>query len=135
MFEFDEARILRIFNAYGLKMPLNQAFDVAGNILEAHLNRVNEVENNTWKVAQDEAARRVKEVKEEYRRDTVEKLREFQSQADTRFETIVDATLWARKFFLRADLNERKIWCIKRVRESYPVLSLREAKYIIDSLL
>ncbi len=135
MFEFDEARILRIFNANGVKMSLKKAFDVARIIYGAHLERLNEVENNAWRVAREEKAKAVEAVELSSQQKVTDTLRQFQTQADNRFEVIVKATLWAKDYFTDSELRHKKIWCIKRVREESPILGLREAKCIVDNLI
>ncbi|QJD50754.1 hypothetical protein KNV00_gp051 [Streptomyces phage Bmoc] len=135
MFEFDEARILRIFNGNGVKMSLKKAFDVARIIFEAHLNRLNEVENNIWDVARKEADRRVEAAFEDgYQQGKAhgERLNTFTAEID-HTKLVAVASIWAEGEFSYRDL-ERKIRCIKKLRETYPTMDLRAAKSIIESL-
>lgn len=133
MFEFDEARILRIFNANGVKMSLKKAFDVARFIYEAHLNRLNEVENNIWDVARKEANQRVEAAFEDgYKQGKQhgERLSTWEAEQSL-IKLASRATIWANAEFSHYDLNT-KIRCIKHLRQNFPLLDLRTAKAIVE---
>ena len=131
----DSDRLVRIFHNNGLRMSLKKAFEVARIIEDLHCQRVVEVENTTWKVAREEADRKVKQAETSAEQKVTDTLRQFQRQADSRFDTIVKTTLWAKDYFTDSELCHKKVWCIKRVREEAPILGLRECKSIIDNLI
>ncbi len=135
MFEFDEARILRIFNANGVKMSLKKAFDVARIIFEAHLNRLNEVENNIWDVARKEADRRVEAAFEDgYKQGKAhgERLVTFTNERE-HAELVTRAAIYAEREFDHYNLNSR-IKCIVHLRKEFPGLTIRSGKAIVDFL-
>jgi hypothetical protein len=135
IFSLDEARIMRIFNANGVKMSLKKGFEVAGLIYGAHLDRVNEVENNTWDVARKEASERVTIAYENgYNEGHRVAKRDTNWEAEQEHTKLVaKASIWAEGEFSHDDLD-RKIRCIKHLRENYPTMDLRTAKFIVETL-
>lgn len=134
IFTLDEARIMRIFNANGVKMSLKKAFTVASIIYGAHLDRVNEVENNAWTVARKEADKRVETAYEEgYQqgKEHGENLSKFTAEND-HTKLVARASIWANGEFSHYNL-ERKISCIKHLRAYFPSLDLRTAKSIVET--
>ncbi|UVK61103.1 hypothetical protein SEA_ANGELA_261 [Streptomyces phage Angela] len=135
MFELDESRILRIFNANGIKMSLNKAFTVAGYIYSAHVDRVTEVENNIWDMARKEANARVESAYDDGYKQGKEhgaRLSDYNAEME-HTKMVACASIWAEGEFSYIDL-QRKIRCIKHLRQRYSTMDLRTAKYIIESL-
>jgi len=135
IFTLDEARIMRIFNANGVKMSLKKAFAVSSLIYNAHLDRVNEVENNVWDLARKEGDKRVESAFEDgYQQGKThaERLAFFTAEND-HTKLVARATIWANGEFSYYNL-ERKIQCIKHLRSHFPTLDLRTAKNIVESL-
>lgn len=133
-FDLDSDRIVRIFHANGIKMSLNKAFEVANIIYTAHLERLNEVENNTWTVARKEADERVRVASET---NYVEGVNAGKRSATATTEynhvtELVRATLWVEDAISFGNL-EKKIRCIKEVRNRFPILGLRDCKIVIDN--
>ncbi|ASR77711.1 hypothetical protein SEA_TRIBUTE_250 [Streptomyces phage Tribute] len=134
IFTLDEARIMRIFNANGVKMSLKKAFTVANLIYGAHLERVNEVENNAWDLARKEANGRVESAFEDgYGQGKAhgERLSNFTAEND-HTKLVARASIWANGEFSYYNL-ERKIACIKHLRAHFPSLDLRTAKCIVET--
>lgn len=134
IFNLDDDRIVRILWANGVKISLKKAFEVANIIYGAHLERVNEVENNTWTVAHKEADERVRVAAETNHADG---LKIGQRQANYIAEgehsrRVIAATLWAERRFDAANLTT-KIACIKKVRENFPLLGLRDCKDVVNA--
>lgn len=136
MFEFDEARILRIFNANGARMSLKKAFELASLIYGVHIERVIEVENNVWKVAREESNKRVEAAYqdgyEQGKRDA-----EFPSNFElNRLRSVFENTMRITNEQL-PDIVERigkdkKIQIIKEVRKTSG-LGLKESKDAVDA--
>lgn len=135
MFEFDEARILRIFNANGVRMSLKKAFRLAGYIMDMHTQRVIEVENNIWTVARQEADGRVeasyKDGYEQGKRDA-----EFPSNYEmVKLRRVYDNTLRLAREQIPGIVDrigkDRKIQCIKELR-NITGLGLKDTKDIVD---
>jgi ribosomal protein L7/L12 len=134
IFNLDDDRIVRILWANGVKISLKKAFEVANIIYGAHLERVNEVENNTWTVARKEADERVRVAAETNHADG---LKIGQRQANYIAEgehsrRVIAATLWAERRFDANNLTT-KIACIKKVRENFPLLGLRDCKDVVNA--
>lgn len=136
MFEFDEARILRIFNANGVRMSLKKAFTVASLIYGVHIERVIEVENNVWKVAREEENKRVEAAYqdgyEQGKRDA-----EFPSNFElNRLRSVFENTMRITNEQLPGIVErigkEKKIQIIKEVRKTSG-LGLKEAKDTVDA--
>ena len=135
IFDLDTDRLVRIFHNNGIKMSLKKAFEVASIIYEAHLNRLNEVENNIWDVARKESDKRVEAAFEDgYKQGKAhgERLHFFEAD-NAHTELVTRATIWANAEFSHYDL-ERKIRCIKHLRENFPTIDLRTAKHIVQCL-
>lgn len=136
MFEFDESRILRIFNANGVRMSLKKAFELASIIYEVHLNRLNEVENNIWDVARKEANKRVESAYqdgyEQGKRDA-----EFPSNYElSKLRSVYESTMRITNEQLPEIVErigkDKKIQIIKEVRKTSG-LGLKEAKDAVDA--
>jgi hypothetical protein len=135
IFDLDNDRIVRIFHANGVKMSLKKAFEVASIIYEAHLNRLNEVENNIWDVARKEANERVEVAYDTGYADGKrhgERLSVYTAEHD-HTKLVSRAAIWANAEFSHYDL-QRKIRCIKHLRNHFPMLDLRTAKCIVETL-
>jgi ribosomal protein L7/L12 len=133
-FDLDSDRIVRIFHANGIKMSLNKAFEVANIIYTAHLERLNEVENNVWTVARKEADERVR-VASDVSYDeglSAGKQMNASSVEYNHVTELVKATLWVEDTISHYNLN-KKIRCIKEVRTVFPTLGLRDCKVIIEN--
>lgn len=134
-FDLDSDRIVRIFHANGIKMSLAKAFKVSNIIYEAHLNRLNEVQNNAWDQARKEGDERAEVAYNNGYADGKrhgDRLAVFQAEnAHTKLVTRV--TIWANAEFSHYDL-QTKIRCIKHVREHFPTIDLRTAKNIVECL-
>lgn len=135
IFDFDTDRLVRIFHNNGIKMSLKKAFEVANIIYEAHLNRLNEVENNIWDVARKEADKRVEAAFEDgYKQGKAHENRLSVYTAEQDHTKLVSrATIWANAEFSHYDL-ERRIRCVNHLRHHFPMLDLRTAKYIVQTL-
>lgn len=134
-FSVDSDRLIRIFHANGLKMSLKKAFELARIIEDLHSQRVIEVENNTWDVARKEADKRVEAAFEDgYKQGKAhgERLHFFEAD-NAHTELVTRATIWANAEFSHYDL-ERKIRCIKHLRQNFPTIDLRTAKHIVQCL-
>lgn len=130
----DSDRLVRIFHNNGLKMSLKKAFAIARIIEDLHCQRVIEVENNVWTVARKESDKQVNEAAETNYADG---LKVGQRQANYTAEgehtrRVIGATLWAERRFDTDNLT-RKIQCIKKVRENFPLLGLRDCKDIVNA--
>jgi ribosomal protein L7/L12 len=134
LFTLDTDRIVRMFNANGLKMSLKKAFEVAGYIENIHLERLNEVENNAWAVARKEADERVRVASDvSYDEGLAAGKRVNASAIEYNHVTeLVKATLWVEDNISFGNLS-KKIRCIKEVRTKFPMLGLRDCKVIIDN--
>ena len=72
--------------------------------------------------------------------DEINSLAKFEiaSQANARFDSqlkmIPEATVWASQEFTTEELNGFMIQCIKRLRQNFDGLGLKEARAIIDAL-
>ena len=97
IFDLDTDRLVRIFHNNGIKMSLKKAFEVASIIYEAHLNRLNEVENNIWDVARKESDKRVEAAFEDgYKPGKAHGERLHFCEADNApTELVTRATSWA----------------------------------------
>ena len=134
IFDLDNDRIVRIFHNNGIKMSLKKAFEVASIIYEAHLNRLNEVENNIWDVARKEADKRVEAAFEDgyaQGKQHGDRLSTYTAERDHTM-LVSRATIWANAEFSYYNL-ERRIQCIKHLRQNFPKLDLRTAKAIVES--
>jgi hypothetical protein len=133
-FDLDSDRIVRIFHANGIKMSLNKAFEVANIIYTAHLERLNEVENNVWTVARKEADERVRVASDvSYDEGLSAGKRVNASTVEYNHVTdLVKATLWVEENISSRNL-QTKTRCIKEVRTKFPMLGLRNCKVIIDN--
>lgn len=134
IFNLDDDRIVRILWANGVKISLKKAFTVANIIYTAHLERLNEVENNVWVVARKEADERVRVASKQNYDDG---LRTGQRQANysasaQHTRMVVEATLWAERRFDDDNLTT-KVRCIWKVRENFPLLGLRDCKDIVQA--
>ncbi len=129
LWTLDTDRIVRMFNANGIKMSLSKAFEVAGYIENLHLERLNEVSNLHFDQGQAEGLRKAEKSYEtgyrEGQRSAGFKLEE------SHMKTIIEATLWVENNISFGNLS-KKIRCIKEVRTKFPSLGLRECKFIID---
>lgn len=129
IFNLDDDRIVRILHRNGIKCSLNKAFKVANIIYGAHLERLNEVEINSFdmgkKVGRSEA--------EQDNQDAVELAfsRGKMSAERASINMVIEATLWADLRF-NSDNLRTKIRCIKKLREAFPKLSIRDGKLIVD---
>lgn len=138
MFEFDEARILRIFNANGVRMSLKRAFELANIIYGVHLERLNEVENNIWDVARKEANKRVESAYQDgYEQGKIDA--EFPSNYELNklrnvFESTMRITNEQLPEIVERIGKDKKIQIIKEVRKTSG-LGLREAKDAVDAYL
>lgn len=134
IFNLDDDRIVRILWANGVKISLKKAYEVSGIIYGAHLERVNEVENNAWTVARKETEERVRVAAEQNYADG---LKLGQQQANYHADAehtrmVIGATMWAEHRFDDGNLKT-KIRCIKKLRESFPLLALRDCKDIVNA--
>ncbi|QDH93873.1 hypothetical protein SEA_EVY_242 [Streptomyces phage Evy] len=132
-FDLDSDRIVRIFHANGLRMSLKKAFEVSNIIYTAHLDRLNEVENNIWTVARQEANERVTVARiQAFEDGKAVGARDVHYQAAGEHATaLVEATMWTEENISFGNLSQ-KIRCIKELRNKFPTLGLRDCKTIID---
>lgn len=135
LWNLNSERILNIFNANEVDMPLSKAYQVASFIVSVHSERVNEVENNAWDSARLEGDKRVQVAKDRAFEDGKSAgIREANRLASEGLVKLVSrATIWANAEFSYIDLNQ-KIRCIKHLRQNFPSLELREAKFIVEML-
>lgn len=132
-FDLDSDRIVRIFHANGLKMSLNKAFRVSNIIYTAHLERLNEVEVNSFNVGKAEGLLELdRKCEDTYQQGYAKGLRDACSDLNERVVLdIVNGTAYARASFDAQNMTMR-IQCIKHLRKHFPLLSLRQAKTIVD---
>lgn len=134
IFNLDDDRIVRIFWANGVKISLKKAFEVANIIYGAHLERVNEVCNNSYDTGKTDGLRHIELEKETSYQSgyaTGQGQANYHASAEhTRM--VVAATLWAERRFDTDNLTT-KIPCIKKVRENFPLLGLRDCKDIVQA--
>lgn len=125
LFTLDTDRIVRMFNANGLKMSLSKAYRVAGYIENIHLERLNNSFDMGKKVGRSEA--------EMDNQDAVELAfsRGKMSAERASINMVIEATLWADRRF-NSDNLRTKIRCIKKLREAFPKLTIRDGKLIVD---
>lgn len=131
----DSDRLVRIFHNNGIRMSLKKAFEVARIIEDLHCQRISEVENNAWTVSRQEGDRRVESAYDDgYKQGKEHGARLSDYNAEMEHTKLVSrASIWAEGEFSYRDL-ERKIRCIKHLRQHYSTMDLRTAKYIIESL-
>lgn len=131
LFTLDTDRIVRMFHANGINISLKKAFRVAGYIENLHLERMNETNNLHFDQGQAEGLRKAnKSYETGYNDGKTSGTVEMETE---RVSTIVQATIWAEGNMSRANLN-KKIRCIKEVREEFPTIGLREAKVIVERI-
>ena len=133
LFTLDVDRIVRMFNANGIKMSLKKAFVVAGYIENIHLQRLNEVENNAWDLARKEANKRVEAAFDDgYSQGKAHSERLTAITAEREHTMLVArATIWANGEFDHYNL-ERRIKCIIHLRKQFTSLDLRTAKCVVE---
>lgn len=138
MFEFDEARILRVFNANGVRMSLKKAFTVARYIMDMHTQRVIEVENNIWDVARQEANKRVEAAyKDGYGQGKLDAEVPSTYEMD-KLQRVYDSSIRIANEQIPGIVNRvgrnYKIKCIKELRE-LTGLGLKDSKDIVDDYM
>lgn len=135
LWTLDTDRLVRIFANNNIKMSLKKAFEVARIIEDLHSQRVIEVENNAWKVSRQEGDKRVESAYDDgYKQGKEHGARLSDYNAEMEHTKLVSrASIWAEGEFNYFDLD-RKIRCIKHLRQHFPTMDLRTAKYIIESL-
>lgn len=134
IFNLDDDRIVRIFWANGVKISLKKAFEVANIIYGAHLERVNEVSNNSYDTGKTEGLRHIELEKETaYQNGYTTRQRQVNYIAEgEHIRRVISATLWAERRFDHDNLLT-KVPCIKKVRENFPLLGLRDCKDIVQA--
>jgi hypothetical protein len=136
LFTLDDSRLVRIFNANGVKMSLKKAFELARIIEGIHLERLNEVENNSFDAGKKHGLLELdRKAEDSYARGYGKGLADAKSDLDEGVvRAIVAATTYANLRFDSINLG-RKLGCIKHLRREFPLLGLRQAKEIVDQCL
>lgn len=138
IFDLDTDRIVRIFHNNGIRMSLKKAFEVANIIYEAHLNRLNEVENNIWDVARQEANKRVEAAyKDGYGQGKMDAEVPSTYEMD-KLQRVYDNSIRIANEHIPGIVNRvgrtRKIQCIKELR-NLTGLGLKDSKDIVDDYM
>lgn len=135
-FTLDDSRLVRIFHANGVKMSLKKAFALARIIEGIHLERLNEVENNSFDAGKKHGmATMDKKVEESYGLGYAKGLNDAKSELDENVvRAIVAATMYANDRFDSVNLA-KKLHCIKHIRREFPLVGLRQAKEIVEQCL
>ncbi|QGH76316.1 hypothetical protein SEA_DAUBENSKI_249 [Streptomyces phage Daubenski] len=135
LWTLDSDRLVRIFHNNGIRMSLKKAFEVARIVEDLHSQRVIEVENNAWDLARKETDTRVTHAYDEgfeAGRRSGQRNANYTAEQD-HTQLVTRASIWANGEFSHYDLNT-KIRCIKHLRQNFPTLDLRTAKYIVESI-
>jgi hypothetical protein len=129
----DSDRLVRIFHNNGMKMSLKKAFEIARIIEDLHSQRVIEVENNVWTVARKEIEERVRVAAETSHQEgyTLGQRQSNYMAEGEHVQRVIGATMWAERRFNDRNLSF-KIKCIKKLREEFPLLGLRDCKNIVS---
>lgn len=134
LFDFDESRVLRVLEANGAKMTLKRAFETARILVQLHGERVCEVESAAFERGRDYTNQRVAD---SYDKGYEDGQRHVQMRTQhnlnvSHVDMVVAATLYAERTFDRENL-ERRIQCIKHLRDRFGALGIREGKTIVDA--
>lgn len=134
IFNLDDDRIVRILWANGVKISLKKAYEVSNIIYGAHLERVNEVCNNSYDTGKKEGLSRLENEKTNSFNEgyTLGQRQSNYVAEGEHLRRVIGATMWAERRFNHRNL-ETKIRCIKKLRAEFPLLGLRDCKDIVQA--